>query len=113
MSTFLIVRRLKVISLVGHRYIVPSQDSRPGIANKTRELSRANDGANYAAFKELLCVIKYVLDTKRFGLKLEPTGNANIPSEKVCFSDSDYDGDLVSRRSISGFILYVLGVLVS
>ena len=31
----------------------------------------------------------------------------------VYFGDSDHVGDPVSRRSISGFILYVLDVLVS
>ena len=54
-----------------------------------------------------------LLDTKNFGLKLEPTGNANKFWDIVCFSDSDYVGDLVSSRSISDFILYVLGVPVS
>ena len=58
-------------------------------------------------------MITYVLDTKNFGLKLKQTGNVNKPWEIVCFSDSDYAGDLVSRRSIIGFILYVLGVPVS
>ena len=29
------------------------------------------------------------------------------------FSDIDYAGDPVSRRNVSGFILYVLGVLES
>ena len=47
------------------------------------------------------------------GLKIEPTGNSNEPWEIVCFGNSDYAGDLVSRRSISGFIFYVLGVPVS
>ena len=65
------------------------------------------------AYKELLHVIKYVLDMKNLGLKIKPTGNSNTPSEIVCFSNSDYAEDPVSRRSISGFILYVLGVLVS
>ena len=57
---------------------------------------------------KMLHVIKYVLDTKNFGLKLELIGNANEPWEIVCLSDSDYDRDLVSRRNMSGFILYVL-----
>ena len=35
--------------------------SRPDIANVTRKLSKANYGANSAAFKELRHVIKYVL----------------------------------------------------
>ena len=79
----------------------------------TRELLKANDGANPAAFKELLCGIKHVVDIKHLGLKIEPMGNANKPWEIVCFTSSDYAGDPVSRRSISGFILYVLGVPVS
>ena len=87
--------------------------SHPNLANITRELSKANDGANPVAYKELLCVIKYVIDTKNPGLKIEPTGNSNKPCDIVCFSNSDYAGDLVSRQSISGFVLYVLGVPVS
>ena len=58
-------------------------------------------------------MIKYVLDTEMLGLEIEPTGNLNEPWEIICFSDSTYAGDLVSRRSISGFKLYVLSVPVS
>ena len=85
----------------------------PNLANATRELSRANNGANPAAYKELLCVIKYVLDTNNFGLKIEPMGNSNKQWEIICFGNNDYAGDLVSRRSISGIILFVLGVPAS
>ena len=53
-------------------------------------------------------MVKYILDTEMLGLKFEPMGNSNAPWEIVCFSDSNYAGD-----PISGFILYVLGVLVS
>ena len=80
------------------------------LANATKELSKANEGANHAAYKELLCVIKYVIDTKNLGLKTECMGNSNKPWEILCFSDNDYAVDLVSRQSISGFIFYVLGV---
>ena len=58
-------------------------------------------------------MIKYVIETENLGLRLKPTGNSNKPWESVCFSDSDYAGDPVSTRSISGFVLYVLGVPVS
>ena len=85
----------------------------PNLANMTRELSKANNGANPTAYQELLCVIKHVIDTKNLGLKIEPTGNSNKPWEMVCFGNSNYAGDPVSRQSISGFILNVLGVLVS
>ena len=40
-------------------------------------------------------------------------GNFNEPWEIVCFDESNYVRDPVSRRSISDFILYILGVLVS
>ena len=85
----------------------------PNLANATRELTKANDGAHPVAYKELLHVITYVIDTKNLGLKIKCTGNSNKPWEVVCFSSSNYAGDPVSRQSISGFILYVLSVPVS
>ena len=71
--------------------------SHPNLANATRKLSKVNDGANPAAYKQLLCVVKYVIDTEMLGLKIEPTENSNKPWEIVCFSIRDYAGDLVSR----------------
>ena len=47
----------------------------PNLANATSELSKANDGANPAACKELLCVIRYLLDMKNLRLKIKFTGN--------------------------------------
>ena len=61
------------------------------LAKTTRELSKANNGANHAAYKELLHVTKNVLDMKNLGLKVEPTGNYNKPWEMICFSDSDHE----------------------
>ena len=40
--------------------------SRPDVVNVIRDLPKANDGVSPVAFKELSCVIKYVLDTKEF-----------------------------------------------
>ena len=51
----------------------------------TKELSKANDGVSFAAYKELLCVIRYVLDTKNLGLKIETMGDSNEPKEIICF----------------------------
>ena len=45
----------------------------------TVELSKANDDANPVAYKELLCMIKYVINAKNLGLKIEPTKNSNKP----------------------------------
>ena len=46
--------------------------SRPCLSNPVRELARSLDKAKNASFKELLCIIKCVLDTRNFGLKIEP-----------------------------------------
>ena len=87
--------------------------SRPDIANMIRELSKATVGMSPVTFKELLHVIKYILDKKNFSLKLKPTENANKPWDIVCFRDSDYGGDPMGGRSISGSILYVPGEPIS
>ena len=55
------------------------KQSRPDVANATRELSKANDDANPSTFEELLHLLKYVLDIENLGLKLKPTGNADEP----------------------------------
>ena len=47
----------------------------PDLANAIRELSQANNDSNPAVFKELLHVVKYVLDKKILGHKLNPQGS--------------------------------------
>ena len=88
--------------------------SRPDIANAVRELSKALDGTSPAAYKELMRVLKFVMDTKQLSLKIEPkigtdTSDWNI----VAFSDSDYAGDSETRISVAGFVLYLLEVPIS
>jgi hypothetical protein len=46
--------------------------SRPDLANVVRELSKCMDGASIAAYKEMLRVVKFVLDTKLYCLKIQP-----------------------------------------
>ena len=88
--------------------------SRPDIANPVRELSKVLDCSTKTAFKELLRMIKYVLDTEDLGLKISPNiQEASKPWELVCYSDSDFAGDPDTRRSVSGYILFVQGVPVS
>lgn len=86
--------------------------SRPDIANAVRELSKVMDGATPAAFKELKRVIKFVLDTKDLGLKIEPQSEKSETWKLVAYSDSDWAGDKDNRRSVSGYIIYFCGVPV-
>ena len=45
---------------------------RPDLANATRELSKSMDVANYLCWRELLCIIVYVLKTQKKGIVLKP-----------------------------------------
>ena len=72
-------------------------------------VSKALDGATQSAFKEMKRVIKFVLDTKTKGLKLEPVFGHQWFMEM--FSDSEYGGgDKDTRISVGGFILFLLNV---
>jgi hypothetical protein len=86
--------------------------SRPELSNPVRELSKCLSGPNEAAYKEMLRVIKYTLDTPNRGLKIEPRVENNMWSI-LLFTDSDWAGDKDSRKSITGFMLFLNGVLVS
>ncbi|CAJ1934699.1 unnamed protein product, partial [Cylindrotheca closterium] len=93
----------KLLYLVKH--------TRPDIANAVRELSKVLDSTTPRAMKEMKRIIKHVLDTKGLGLKIEPViGSKGLLWNVVAFSDSDYAGDPDSRKSVSGFIVYLCGV---
>ena len=85
--------------------------TRPDIANVVRELSKVLDGPTGAAYKETKRTIKYVLDTADYGLKVEPKFPEQGTSwEVVLYSDSDWAGDKDTRISVTGFVIFLLGV---
>ena len=87
-----------------------SRFSRPDICNATRELSKGMIKANEAHYKQLLRLIKYIIDTKQLMLKIElKEGDWNMTG----FCDSDFAGDNDTRKSISGYIIYLNGMIVS
>ena len=57
---------------------------RPNIDNPVRELSKVLDGVSQEPFKEMMHIIKYVLDPKDWGLKIKPTFGEEF-WELVCF----------------------------
>ena len=85
--------------------------SRPDIANAVRELSKCMDSATEGAFKEMIRVISFVLATKDHGLYFNPKPLVKQDDawDMIMYSDSDWAGDLENRRSITGFILFVMG----
>jgi hypothetical protein len=85
--------------------------SRPDICNAVRELTKCLDGATPNAYKEMLRLTKYVLDTRDRGLKVEPTATS-LNWELLVYTDSDWAGDKDDRRSISGYMIFLNGVLI-
>jgi hypothetical protein len=52
--------------------------SRSDISNIVQELSKCMDSATWGAYNELLRVIKFVIYTKTFGLKVQPKLDNNL-----------------------------------
>ena len=44
-------------------------------------------------YKQLIITIKFVVDTRNVGLKLEPTEKKGLKWSLECYSDSDWGGD--------------------
>jgi hypothetical protein len=57
------------------------------------------------SYQELLRVIKFIDDTKSFGLKVMPKLDDFSWNLKV-FCDSDWAGDPETRVSVTGFVIY-------
>jgi hypothetical protein len=88
--------------------------SRPDISNAVREIAKVMDGPTMIQVKSLYRLIKFVVDTKTHGLLMEPeeSQDNNIWTLQA-YCDSDYAGDKDGRKSVSGFIVYVLGCPIS
>jgi hypothetical protein len=86
--------------------------SRPDISNIVRELSKCMDAASWGSYQELLRGIKFVDDTKSFGLKVQPRLDDDLEWNLKIFCDSDWAGDPETRISVTGFMIYLLDVPV-
>jgi hypothetical protein len=70
------------------------------------------DGANKAHQKALLRAIKFVEQTQERKLVLSPECD-KLEWEIKAFSDSDFAGDSDTRKSVSGYIIYLNGAAIS
>ena len=77
----------------------------PDITNSVHESSKVLDRAYPTVFKEMLCVIKFILDTKNYGLKFVLNLDKHAIWDFICYSDSDYAGDPDSHQIVSIYIL--------
>jgi hypothetical protein len=86
--------------------------SRPDIANAVRELSKCMDGATPAAFKEMKRVVKFVIDTKDYGLKVFPRPVKQNKWNLTAYTDSDWAGDKDNRHSVSSYSIFLNGTVI-
>jgi hypothetical protein len=68
------------------------------------------DSATLGAYNELLRVIKFVIDTKTFGLKVQPKLDNNFGWDLKIFCNSNRAGDPETRVIVTGFIIHLLKV---
>jgi hypothetical protein len=61
------------------------------------------------SYKEMLRVMKFVVDTKQYCLKMRPVEGGK-DWDLVSYCNSDRAGDTETRISVTGFIIYLLGV---
>lgn len=88
--------------------------TRPDITHAASVLARYNNCPKSIHWKALRGTLKYLKGTEELTLKYTKT-NEN-PKEKLTvtiYSDADYAGDKDSRRSRTGYIVTVMGSLVS
>jgi hypothetical protein len=69
------------------------------------------DKATMGTYHEMLRVVKFVIDTKTFCLKVFPENEIKCWSIQV-FCDIDWADDSGKRISVTGFIVYLLNVPV-
>ena len=70
------------------------------------------DRANKAHEKALHRVIRFVEQTKTRCLILEPT-KEKLTWDLRVYSDSDFAGDTDTRKSVSGFVIYLCGAVMA
>ena len=90
--------------------------SRPDLCNAVRELSKCLDGPSECAYKEMLRVIKYVMDTPYKGLRISPMIPEVLEEMEwvlLLYSDSDWANDKENRKSVGGYMIFLNNVLIS
>jgi len=88
--------------------------SRPELCNPIRELSKAMQEPNTDHRKEMLRVIKWVVSTANHGLRIKPEveldESGNIIWTLCGYCDSTWGSDPDDGKSVSGYIMYFMGV---
>lgn len=80
--------------------------SRPDISYAVNSVSRFLNCHNDAHWQAVKRIFRYLIKTEGCGIEYSSSGSH---IQLVGFSDADYAGDLVSRRSTTGFVFLLAG----
>ena len=91
--------------------------SRPDSSNRIRELPKCMNGASQDAMKETYRIISWILKHSEVGLKIAPnwttTEDGKVNWNMVGICDSAWGSDPDDGRSVTGYILYFMGVPIA
>lgn len=88
-----------------------SVQTRPDLAYAVSYLARFNSRHNNSHWSAVKHLLRYVKRTRSFRLTFGSGKGQNLAVEG--YADADYAGDIDTRQSTTGFVLYVKGSLVS
>lgn len=86
--------------------------SRPDLANSTRELSKVIDSRTIGDRKQMLRAVRFIELTRDIVIKMRPKVDENSIWELKSFVDSDWAGDKETRRSVTGWDIYIANSIV-
>ena len=84
-----------------------TKHSRPDLCNSIRELSKVNKVGTEEHFICLLRVCNWLFENKNYGVELKRSKDENCSWNLEAFSDSDWENCKDSRRSITGYIVFL------
>ncbi|PNX56485.1 hypothetical protein L195_g058229, partial [Trifolium pratense] len=87
-------------------------NSRPDICFAVGLISRFMEDPRQSHMKAAMRILRYITGTLDFGI-LFPKSVVNAKSEMICYSDVDWCGDKVDRRSTTGYFFKYLNASVA
>lgn len=88
-----------------------SLTSRPDIAVAANYCSRFQENPKAEHIQAVKRILRYLQGTKKYGIRFKSNGTGVL--NLLGYSDADYAGDRLDRKSTSGFAFILCGALVS
>lgn len=87
--------------------------TRPDLAYAVSTLSKFNSGPGEVHHGAAKRVLRYLKETKDYGLSYQGEKDDTIFPEPICYTDSDWAGETESRKSTGGYVFIMGGAAIS